>query len=294
MYTISIVNQKGGVGKTTLTVGLATYLQHFGYRVLVIDLDSQQNATSWMLGRHLKPNEASIYDSLITKKRRAEGNEDWPLSDLIETSKKVGVDFVPANVDLSSAQAELANKPLLLRDRLEELEESLGDGTRPDGASDGRYDFCLVDCPPSLGTLVTIALMASQGVIVPIKADAFSMDGLRQLIMTARETKRLNQDLEILGLVLNNLDVRFGATNDGVETIRDHYDQRLFETRIPTRARIFEAASYGLDLYEHAGGNDAQKIFSDFTREVVDRADVGPPRTESQADGARSEVNTPA
>ena len=285
MYTISIVNQKGGVGKTTLTVGLATYLHHFGYRVLVLDLDSQQNATSWMLGRHLKANEASVYDSLITKKRRAEGDADWPLRELVETSEALGIDFVPANVDLSSAQAELANKPLLLRDRLEELEErGAMDGT-PERASRGPYDFCLVDCPPSLGTLVTIALMASQGVVVPIKADAFSMDGLRQLIMTARETKRLNADLEILGLVLNNLDVRFGATNEGVETIREHYGEKLFDTRIPTRARVFEAASYGLDLYEHAKGNDAQGIFSDFAREVVDRSGVPAPTGEaSKAD----------
>lgn len=285
MYTLSIVNQKGGVGKTTLTVGLATYLHHFGYRVLVLDLDSQQNATSWMLGRHLKANEASIYDSLSTKKRRAEGDEDWPLHELIETSETLGIDFVPANVDLSSAQAELANKPLLLRDRLEEYERIVEGEEAPERLSNGRYDFCLIDCPPSLGTLVTIALMASQGIIVPIKADAFSMDGLRQLIMTARETKRLNEELGILGLVLNNLDVRFGATNDGVQTIRDHYEDKLFETRIPTRARIFEAASYGLDLYDHAEGNDAQEIFSDFAREVIDRSGVSAPNEETSAAG---------
>ena len=278
MYTISIVNQKGGVGKTTLTVGLATYLRHSGYRVLVVDLDSQQNATSWMLGRHLKPTEASIYDSLITKKRRAKGSEDWPLHELIETSEKLGVDFVPANLDLSSAQAELANKPFLLQDRLRELDERL----RSDSRSTASYDFCLIDCPPSLGTLVTLSLMASQGVLVPIKADAFSMDGLRQLIMTARETRRVNQELKILGLVLNNLDVRFGATIEGVETIREHYGENLFETQIPTRARIFEAASFGRDLHEHAQGNDAHDIFSRFTEEVVRRSGVGSPETSSQ------------
>ena len=122
MYTISFVNQKGGVGKTTTTVACATGMHHRGIRVLVIDLDAQMNVTAWSLGRHLQPEEASIYDSLVAQKRGAKGDADWPLRDLIETSD-IGFDYVPANRDLSAADSELANEPFLLQDRLDELDD---------------------------------------------------------------------------------------------------------------------------------------------------------------------------
>lgn len=268
MTTVSFANQKGGVGKTSLSVGTAQFLHHSGYRVLLIDLDSQQNATGWLLGRHLEPDEASIYDSLRTKKMGASGESDWPLSDLLETSE-LGFDFIPANIDLSSADSELANHSFLLADRLEELNNHLSS----ESLSKEPYDFCLIDCPPSLGTLVFIALTASDGLLVPIKADTFSMEGVGQLVQLAQRAKRQNSDLEILGLALNNLDKRFGATNEGVETVRKVYGDRVFETEIPTRARILEA-SEGHDIYSHSKGNDAHEILEEFTEELLERCGV--------------------
>ncbi|WP_022836846.1 ParA family protein [Salisaeta longa] len=265
MYTIAVVNQKGGVGKTTTTVALATFLHHRGYRVLVVDLDAQMNATKWMLGRQLSQDEASVYDSLVAKKKDRTGAADWPLADLIETSH-IGFDFVPANMDLSSADAELANNLFLLNDRLEEVEAS----------ETHAYDFCLIDCPPSLGTLVMLGLTAADGMIVPIKADEFSMDGLGQLIKTAKTIKRVNQDLSILGILMNNLDWRFGQVKEGVAQLEDAYGSKLFSTKIPLRARIVEATA-GRDLHEHASGTDVRAYYNALVDEVVERTGVGMP-----------------
>jgi chromosome partitioning protein len=263
MEVISIVNQKGGVGKTTTAVALASFLHHRGLKVLAIDLDSQMNATSWLLGRHLTSAEASVYDSLSTKKRDdISGPDDWPLAELIETSE-LGFDYVPASRDLSAADAEFANDHFLLRDRLDELEGSQDGSDRP-------YDFCLVDCPPSLGTLVYVALTASDGMIVPIQADQFSIDGVGQLIRTARKVKRYNPDLDVLGLLLSNLDLRFGETKAAIEQLEQEYGDRLFETHIPTRARIREGTR-GKDLREHARGTDVIDIYESLVDEVLER-----------------------
>lgn len=274
MYTISFVNQKGGVGKTTSTIACATGMCHRGIRVLVIDLDAQMNVTAWSLGRHLTADEASIYDSLVAQKRGAKGTSDWPLWELIETSN-IGFDFVPANRDLSAADAELANEPFLLQDRLDALDERLKrEGAFREGAdsaSNAPYDFCLLDCPPSLGTLVYVALIASDGLIVPVGADQFSVDGLSQLLKTVQNAKRVNDDLEILGLLMNNLDHRYGLTSDLVEQFEESYGDKLFQTKVPARARIREA-SKGEDLFEHARGSDVVGIYDGLVDEILERS----------------------
>lgn len=272
MYTISVVNQKGGVGKTTTTIACATAMHHRDIRVLVIDLDSSMNTTAWCLGRHLEANEASVYDSLVAQKRGAEGDADWPLADLIEESQ-LGFDYVPANRDLSAADAELANEPFLLADRLQELDEALRTGRQPPGAdasSDEPYDFCLIDCPPSLGTLVYVALIASSGLIIPLGADQFSLDGLSQLLKTFRKARRVNSNLEILGLLLNNLDHRYGLTSDLVDELEDAYGDKVFETKVPARARIREAPM-GVDILDHASGSDVVKIYNGVVDELLER-----------------------
>lgn len=274
MYTISFVNQKGGVGKTTTTIACATGMHRRGIRVLVIDLDAQMNVTAWSLGRHLRPEEASIYDSLVAKKRGVEGGADWPLRDLIETSD-IGFDYVPANRDLSAADSELANEPFLLKDRLDELTDRLRETNNlsesSHKASSKPYDFCLIDCPPSLGTLVYVALIASDSLIVPVGADQFSVDGLSQLIKTVQNAKRVNTNLEILGLLMNNLDHRYGLTGDLVEQFEESYGHNLFQTKVPARARIREA-SKGEDIFDHASGSDVIAIYNQMVDEVLERS----------------------
>jgi len=273
MYTISVVNQKGGVGKTTTTIACATAMHHRDIRVLVIDLDSSMNTTAWCLGRHLEPNEASVYDSLVAQKRGAKGGADWPLFELIEESQ-IGFDYVPANRDLSAADAELANEPFLLADRLDEMDRVLrqSDQTAPgsDAPADGPYDFCLIDCPPSLGTLVYVALIASSGMIIPLGADQFSLDGLSQLLKTFRKARRVNTDLEILGLLLNNLDHRYGLTSDLVDQLEAAYGDKVFDTKVPARARIREAPM-GVDILDHASGSDVVSIYNGVVDELLER-----------------------
>ncbi len=262
-YTVSLSSQKGGVGKTLTSVFLASFLREEGYEPLVIDLDSQMNATGWLLGRHLKPDEASIYDSLVTQSKGVEGGADWPLEELIETSDEIGIDYVPGSQDLAAADSELSNSPFVLADRLTELEES-------ESSREISYDFCLIDCPPSLGSLVYAALTASDGIVVPVRAAQFSMDGLGQLNSTVRKVQRINEDLEMIGLLLNNLDWRFGETKAGVQQIEEAYGDLVFGTKVPLRAKLVEA-SRGFDPAEHVRGTDAEEIYQKLTRELIQR-----------------------
>lgn len=264
MYTISFASQKGGVGKTVSTVFLASFLRQEGYRPLVVDLDSQMNATSWLLGRHLEPNEASVYDSMLTQRRGMEGEQDWPLAELTEASENVErVDFVPASRDLAVADSELSNAPFVLKDRLDELDAESG--------TESGYDFCLIDCPPSLGSLVYVALSASDGVVIPVKAAQFSMDGLGQLLNTVKEVQRINQELRVMGFLLNNLDWRFGETQKGVDQVVNAYEEMVFDTKVPLRAKIVEA-SRGKDPASHVSSTDAEEIYSSLTKEIIQRA----------------------
>lgn len=277
MTTLSIVNQKGGVGKTTTTVCLASALTKQGYSVLVVDLDPQMNATKWMLGRELESDEASILDAIITA-GDSEESSDWPLARLIEPSD-LGFDFIPAHTDLANIEGEIGEKPsrpYLLRERIQELEEGVAfehlheaDAYLP---SDERYDLCLIDCPPSLGLLVVQALTASQQLIAPVSVDGMSMQGLGQLVSTTREVRKyLNEDIEIAGLLPNNLDHRAGLVNEGLEALKENYGELVFDTTIPWRSKIIEVSTYCTTLYDHAPSSDAVEAYEQLAREVVAR-----------------------
>lgn len=277
MKTLAVVNQKGGVGKTTTTVCLGSALSRLEYSVLVIDLDPQMNATKWMLGRELEPDEASILDSIVTAAETEEGS-DWPLSRLIEPSD-LGFDFVPAHADLANVEGEIGEKPsrpYLLQERIQELKQGHGfnyldeaDAYLP---SDERYDICLLDCPPSLGLLVVQALTASDGLITPVSVDGMSMQGLGQLMSTTKEVRKyLNESIEIVGLLPNNLDRRAGLVNQGLEALQKNYGDKVFETVVPWRSKIIEVSTYGTTLYDHAPSSDAVDVYEDLAEEVIER-----------------------
>jgi chromosome partitioning protein len=282
MVTLSVVNQKGGVGKTTTTVCLASALSEHGYSVLVIDLDPQMNATKWMLGRELESDEASVLDSIITAAEDEDHSSDWPLARIVEPSH-LGYDFIPAHGDLANIEGEIGEKPsrpYLLRERVEEVEgghafEYLSDveaHIRPES----RYDLCLIDCPPSLGLLAVQALTASDGLIVPVSVDGMSMQGLQQLVATARQVQKyLNDSIQITGLLPNNLDRRSGLVNEGLEQLRGEYGDLVFETEVPWRSKIIEVSTYGTTLYDHAPSSDAVTIYESLAEEVADRCGVG-------------------
>lgn len=278
MKTLSVVNQKGGVGKTTTTVCLASALSRLEYSVLVIDLDPQMNATKWMLGRELEPDEASILDSIVTAAETEEESSDWPLARLVEPSD-LGFDFVPAHADLANIEGEIGEKPsrpYLLQERIRELERghmfsylNEADAYLP---SDERYDLCLLDCPPSLGLLVVQALTASDGLIIPVSVDGMSMQGLGQLMNTTKEVRKyLNDSIEIVGLLPNNLDRRAGLVNQGLEALQKNYGEKVFETVVPWRSKIIEVSTYGTTLYDHAPSSDAVDVYEDLAEEVIER-----------------------
>ena len=278
MHTISLVNQKGGVGKTTTAVCLARALVQSGHAVLLLDLDLQMNATKWMLGRELQQNEASILDSIITVGDESAGGNDWPLARLVEPSE-LGFDFVPAHTDLANIEGEIGEKPsrpYLLRERIRELKEGIGfEHLEEAGAhlsSSERYDFCLVDCPPSLGLLVVQALTASDALLVPVHVDGMSMQGLGQLVNTTREVRKyLNGNVELLGLLPSNLDLRAGLVNEGLDALRKTYEELVFDTVIPWRSKIIEVSTYGTTLYDHAPSSDAVMIYEKLAEEVTQR-----------------------
>lgn len=285
MHTLALVNQKGGVGKTTTSVCLATALSHLGHSVLLIDLDPQMNATKWLLGRELEADEASVLESIITA-GDASTETDWPLARLVEASE-IGMDFVPAHADLSNIEGDVGEKPsrpYLLRERIRELGQGTGfeylheaDAHLPPG---GRYDFCLMDCPPSLGLLVVQALTASDSLIVPVNVDGMSMQGLGQLVETTREVRKyLNEDIEILGLLPNNLDKRAGLVNEGLDALREAYGDLVFETAVPWRSKIIEVSTYGTSLYEHASSSDAVTIYERLAEEVMHRLETNDDHT---------------
>lgn len=277
MHTLALVNQKGGVGKTTTSVCLATALTHLGHDVLLIDLDPQMNATKWLLGRELEPDEASVLESIITA-GDASTEADWPLARLVEPSG-VGLDFVPAHADLSNIEGDIGEKPsrpYLLRERIHELQQGAGfknlDAADAHLPSEERYDFCLIDCPPSLGLLVVQALTASDSLIVPVNVDGMSMQGLGQLVETTREVRKyLNEQIEILGLLPNNLDKRAGLVNEGLDALREAYGDLVFETAVPWRSKIIEVSTYSTSLYDHAPSSDAITIYETLAQEVIHR-----------------------
>ena len=282
MVTLSVVNQKGGVGKTTTTVCLASALSEHGYSVLVIDLDPQMNATKWLLGRELESDEASVLDSIITAVEDGDRSSDWPLARVIEPSH-LGYDFIPAHGDLANIEGEIGEKPsrpYLLRERVEEVEEGHAFGYLSDVEAhirpERRYDLCFIDCPPSLGLLVVQALTASDGLIVPVSVDGMSMQGLQQLVATARQVQKyLNDSIEITGLLPNNLDRRSGLVNEGLKQLREEYGDLVFETEVPWRSKIIEVSTYGTALYDHAPSSDAVMIYESLAEEVADRCGLG-------------------
>ncbi|WP_103030545.1 ParA family protein [Salinibacter altiplanensis] len=282
MDTVSVVNQKGGVGKTTTTICLATALSKLGHSTLVIDLDPQMNGTKWMLGRELEEDEASVLDAIITAGDESQSSSDWPLARLIEPSD-LGFDFVPAHADLANVEGEIGEKPsrpYLLRERVQEVKEKHQfehlDEVGAHNGSDEAYDICLIDCPPSLGLLVVQALTASDGLIVPVSVDGMSMQGLSQLVTTTREVRKyLNESVEITGLLPNNLDYRAGLVNEGLEALRKNYEDLVLDTEVPWRSKIIEASTYGTTLYDHAPSSDAIEIYENLAQEVVSRTSAG-------------------
>jgi chromosome partitioning protein len=235
MITIVIANQKGGVGKTTTAINIATATAASGWRTLLIDLDPQGNASTG-LGLAAGDRTNSSYDLLI---------EGLSPSQCAHPTSIPGLDVVPATQDLSGAEVELVG----MENRAGKLREAIGRN-----GDDARYDVCFIDCPPSLGLLTLNALSAADSLLVPLQCEFFALEGLSQLLQTVdRVQQQFNPGLGIVGIVLTMFDRRNRLTDQVADDVRECLGPLVFESVIPRNVRLSEAPSHGLPalVYDH-------------------------------------------
>jgi len=250
MIRVAIANQKGGVGKTTTAINIATAMAAIGWRTLLIDLDPQGNASTG-LGIGSAERTLSTYDVLV---------DQVPLAECILPTRIPGLDLVPATVDLSGAEVELVN----VDGRTDRLAGSL--------RGHSAHDICFVDCPPSLGLLTLNAMSAADTMLVPLQCEFFALEGLSQLLQTVdRVQQRFNANLGIIGVALTMFDRRNRLTDQVADDVRSCLGPLVFDTVIPRNVRLSEAPSHGLPalVYDHAC--TGSRAYMALARELIGR-----------------------
>tara|TARA_B100000401_G_scaffold423602_1_gene351618 strand:+ start:376 stop:1176 length:801 start_codon:yes stop_codon:yes gene_type:complete len=256
---ISIINQKGGVGKTTTVINLAAGLSLQGKRVLVIDLDPQGNATTGLGLSNLENSENSIYSVL---------NGTKTISKVIEKTKFNNLDIITSNVDLSGLEVETAGdskRAFLLK---EQIMAYLND-------SGGLYSYILIDCPPSLSLLTIMALVTSNSLLVPLQTEFFALEGVTQLIKTIERIKNnLNPDLLIRGILLTMYDKRNKLSGQVEKEARDYFKEKVYQTVVPRNVRLSEAPSHGMPVLFYDKSCPGSKSYFNFTDEFINQEKV--------------------
>jgi chromosome partitioning protein len=249
---ISITNQKGGVGKTTTTINLASALAEQGFRVLIVDLDPQGNASTG-LGVEPEDREFTTYELLV---------EDIALDEIILPTSQENISIIPATVDLSSADIELISN--------EKRSFLLYDALRQPAMDDFGFEFVLIDCPPSLNLLTVNAMVASHSVLIPLQSEFFALEGLSQLMMTIREVRETaNPDLRIEGVVLTMYDSRNNLSQQVELDARDNLGDLVFTTIIPRNVRVSEAPSYALPVLQYDPTSKGAQAYRSLAVEVL-------------------------
>ena len=252
MIRIAVANQKGGVGKTTTAINLATALAAIGWKVLLIDLDPQGNASTG-LGIGHSSREQSSYDILIGRASLIEG---------AVPTRVPRLDIIPATQDLSGAEIEL----VCLDDRAHRLDKALS-ATPP-----ARWDICLIDCPPSLGLLTVNALAAARHLLVPLQSEFFALEGLSQLLQTVERIRlAFNPELSILGVALTMFDRRNRLSGQVAEDVRACLGKVVFDTVVPRNVRLSEAPSHGLPALIYDLRCPGSEAYVHLARELIGR-----------------------
>ncbi len=250
-HVISIINQKGGVGKSTTAINLSAALGDLGYKVLVVDFDPQGNTSSGY-GIEKEILTLSVYNALF---------EETDMGELIQGTPVDRVYVVPATIQLAGAEVELVNA-MSRETRLKDMVQIIKD----------EFDYVFIDCPPSLGLLTINALVASNSLLIPIQCEYYALEGVTKLLESMQMVKqRLNQGLDIFGVLLTMFDSRTILSKEVAEEVRRFFKEKVFETIIPRSVKVSEAPSYGLPVTEYANNNSGAIAYRDLAEEVISR-----------------------
>ena len=245
---ISVANQKGGVGKTTTTVTLCAILAKKGKKVLLIDADPQGNATSGV--GVTKEVELSLYDVLVG---------DTTARETIQSTNIRNLKVCPSNINLAGAEVELVSmmsREQRLKEKLDEIKD--------------KFDFILIDCPPSLGLITLNSFTASDSILIPVQCEYYALEGLGQLLNTVNLVKKhLNKSLEIEGALLTMYDARTNLSNQVVKEVKKYFGEKVYKTVIPRNVRLSEAPSYGMPITLFDARSKGAKSYEKFAKEFM-------------------------
>ena len=259
MQIISVINQKGGVGKTTTVINLAAGLSQQNKKILVIDLDPQGNATTGLGLSNMENSTDTIYGVLNGAKE---------ISEVIKKTEFKNLDIISSNVDLSGLEVETAddaNRAFILKLKLAPYLNS----------SRGSYDYILIDCPPSLSLLTVMALVSSHSLVVPLQTEFFALEGLTQLMKTIERIKvSLNPELKIRGILLTMYDKRNKLSSQVEKEARDYFNEKVYSTVIPRNVRLSEAPSHGMPVLIYDKSCPGSKSYFSFTDEFINQETI--------------------